>query len=54
MVDTFLVCTTCEICDRRCSASLPIEPSWMKLRGQLIQDEKRMTLPAVRDDGGAP
>ncbi|MEE4275317.1 MAG: FAD-binding and (Fe-S)-binding domain-containing protein [Thermoleophilia bacterium] len=46
MISTFLACTTCEICDRRCSASLPIEPSWMKLRGQLIQDEKRMTLPA--------
>jgi Fe-S oxidoreductase/FAD/FMN-containing dehydrogenase len=46
MIDTFLACTTCEICDRRCSASLPIEPSWMKLRGQLIEGEKRMTLPA--------
>jgi Fe-S oxidoreductase/FAD/FMN-containing dehydrogenase len=45
MVDTFLVCTTCELCNLRCSASLPIEPSWMKLRGQLIDTEKRMTFP---------
>ncbi|MBE0522459.1 MAG: FAD-binding oxidoreductase [Candidatus Methanoperedenaceae archaeon] len=45
MVDTFLVCTTCEMCDRRCSASLPIEPSWMKLRGKLINEDKRMTFP---------
>ncbi len=45
MVDTFLVCTTCELCNLRCSAVLPIEPSWMKLRGQLIEDEKRMTFP---------
>ncbi len=45
MVDTMLVCTTCELCNLRCSASLPIEPSWMKLRGQLIQEEKRMTFP---------
>ena len=45
MVDTFLVCTTCELCNLRCSAALPIEPSWMKLRGVLIQDEKRMTFP---------
>jgi Fe-S oxidoreductase/FAD/FMN-containing dehydrogenase len=45
MVDTFLVCTTCELCNLRCSASLPIEPSWMKLRGQLINDEKKMTFP---------
>ncbi|UCC86277.1 MAG: FAD-binding oxidoreductase [Anaerolineales bacterium] len=45
MVDTFLVCTTCEICNQRCSAALPIEPSWMKLRGQLIQEKEKMTFP---------
>ena len=45
MVDTFLVCTTCELCNVRCSASLPIEPSWMKLRGKLIHEDKRMTFP---------
>ncbi|GFP37610.1 hypothetical protein HKBW3S44_01286 [Candidatus Hakubella thermalkaliphila] len=45
MLDTFLVCTTCEICNLRCSAALPIEPSWMKLRGQLINEEKKMTFP---------
>jgi Fe-S oxidoreductase/FAD/FMN-containing dehydrogenase len=45
MVDTFLVCTTCELCNLRCSAALPIEPSWMKLRGQLIDEKKMMTFP---------
>jgi Fe-S oxidoreductase/FAD/FMN-containing dehydrogenase len=45
VVDTFLVCTTCELCNTRCSAALPIEPAWMKLRGQLIEEEKRMTFP---------
>jgi Fe-S oxidoreductase/FAD/FMN-containing dehydrogenase len=45
MVDTFLVCTTCELCNLRCSAVLPIEPAWMKLRGQLIDEEKKMTFP---------
>ncbi len=45
MVDTILSCTTCELCNLRCSAALPIETSWLKLRGQLIQDEKRMTFP---------
>jgi Fe-S oxidoreductase/FAD/FMN-containing dehydrogenase len=44
-VDTFLVCTTCELCNLRCSASLPIEPSWMKLRGMLIEEQERMTFP---------
>ncbi len=45
MVDTMLVCTTCELCNLRCSASLPIEPSWMKLRGKMITEEKKMTFP---------
>jgi Fe-S oxidoreductase len=45
MVDTMLVCTTCELCNVRCSASLPIEPSWMKLRGKLVNEQKRMTFP---------
>ncbi|MFH1151136.1 MAG: FAD-binding and (Fe-S)-binding domain-containing protein [Actinomycetota bacterium] len=45
MVDTFLVCTTCEACDTRCGAGLPIETSWMKLRGALIERDGRMTFP---------
>ena len=45
MVDSFLACTTCELCNLRCSAALPIEPSWMKLRGQLINEQKKMTFP---------
>ncbi|MFC2156736.1 FAD-binding and (Fe-S)-binding domain-containing protein [Acidobacteriota bacterium] len=45
MVDTMLVCTTCEFCNLRCSAALPIEPSWMKLRGILVHENKEMTFP---------
>ena len=45
MVDTMIVCTTCELCNLRCSAALPIESSWMKLRGKLIHDDKKMTFP---------
>jgi Fe-S oxidoreductase/FAD/FMN-containing dehydrogenase len=45
MVDTFLVCTTCELCNDRCSAALPIEPSWMTLRGKIIHEQERMTFP---------
>ncbi|HEY5473602.1 MAG TPA: (Fe-S)-binding protein, partial [Candidatus Limnocylindrales bacterium] len=44
-VDTFMVCTTCELCNVRCCLGLPIEPSWLKLRGKLIEEEKRMTIP---------
>ncbi len=45
MVDTILACTTCELCNLRCSAALPIEPAWMKLRGQLVNEKKLMTIP---------
>lgn len=45
MVDTIIVCTTCELCNLRCSSVLPIEPSWMKLRGKLIDEDKKMTFP---------
>ncbi|MGM0366916.1 MAG: FAD-binding and (Fe-S)-binding domain-containing protein, partial [Actinomycetota bacterium] len=45
MIDSFLACTTCELCNIKCSVNLPIEPSWMKLRGILINDEKKMTIP---------
>jgi Fe-S oxidoreductase/FAD/FMN-containing dehydrogenase len=45
MVDTFLVCTTCEVCNTRCQLQLPVERSWMAMRGKLIQDEGRMTFP---------
>ncbi len=53
MVDTFLVCTTCELCNTRCSAALPIEPSWMKLRGKLINEDKQMTFPPFEMMGAA-
>lgn len=45
-VDRFLVCTTCERCDVACQLDLPIEPSWGKMRGKLINQENRMTFPA--------
>ena len=45
MVDSMLACTTCELCNVRCSAALPIEPSWMKLRHKLIYEDKRLTFP---------
>jgi Fe-S oxidoreductase/FAD/FMN-containing dehydrogenase len=45
MVDSFLACTTCELCNLRCSANLPIEPSWMKMRGELVDKKHKMTFP---------
>jgi Fe-S oxidoreductase/FAD/FMN-containing dehydrogenase len=53
MVDTILVCTSCELCNLRCSASLPIESSWMKLRGLLVNEKKKMTFPPFEMMGAA-
>ena len=44
-VDTFLACTTCEVCNVKCPLELPIESSWLKMRGELIHEENRMTFP---------
>lgn len=45
VVDTFMVCTTCERCSFRCPEGIPVEASWMKMRGKLINDDKKMTFP---------
>lgn len=45
MVDKFLMCTTCEMCNSRCQLNLPVEHNWMEMRGKLVQEQKRMTFP---------
>jgi len=44
-VDTFLSCTTCEICNVECPLELPIERCWLKMRGKLIHEDDRLTFP---------
>jgi len=44
-VNTFMACTTCELCNVMCSEKLPIEPSWLKLRELAIEKKKKMTIP---------
>jgi Fe-S oxidoreductase/FAD/FMN-containing dehydrogenase len=44
-VNTFMACTTCELCNVMCSEKLPIEPSWLKLRELAIETKKKMTIP---------
>lgn len=43
--NTFLACTTCEMCDSRCELDMPIEQAWMRMRGKLIGEKKKMTFP---------
>ncbi|MDK2891687.1 FAD-binding and (Fe-S)-binding domain-containing protein [Methanohalophilus sp.] len=44
-VDTFLACTTCELCDFRCQLDLPINDSWMTMRNELVVKQGKMTIP---------
>jgi Fe-S oxidoreductase len=44
-VDTFLSCTTCELCNRTCQLDLPNESSWLKLRGLLVDKMGYRTFP---------
>ncbi len=44
-INTFLLCTTCELCNNRCQLDIPIEHHWMKLRGKLIHEDGNMTFP---------
>ena len=43
--NTFLSCTTCQMCDSRCELDMPIEHSWMTMREKLVGQEKKMTFP---------
>ncbi|RJQ55424.1 MAG: FAD-binding oxidoreductase [Actinobacteria bacterium] len=52
-VNRFMVCTTCETCSVRCQLNMPVEESWMELRGQLIHKEGRMTFPPFEMMGAA-
>ena len=44
-VDSFLACTTCEVCNSTCPLELPNEPSWLEVRGKLVHDDDRLTFP---------
>jgi Fe-S oxidoreductase/FAD/FMN-containing dehydrogenase len=44
-VDKFIACTTCELCNVECPLELPNEPSWLTMRGELIQERGELTFP---------
>jgi Fe-S oxidoreductase/FAD/FMN-containing dehydrogenase len=44
-VNTFMSCTTCEMCNRTCQLDLPNESSWLKMRGLLIDGRGYHTFP---------
>ncbi len=44
-VDKFIACTTCEVCNVECPLELPIEASWLQMRGELIHHRDKLTFP---------
>ncbi len=44
-VNTFMVCTTCEMCNVTCSEGLPVEPSWLRMRQKSVEEKGMMTIP---------
>ena len=44
-VDNFIACTTCELCNVECPLELPNEPSWLTMRGELINRRGELTFP---------
>ncbi len=44
-VNNFLACTTCEMCNVKCPLELPNEPSWMKMRGEIVSNQDKLTFP---------
>jgi len=45
-VTRFMACTTCETCNVECPLELPNESSWLTMRGELIHERGKLTLPA--------
>lgn len=52
-IDTMMLCTTCEMCNNRCQLYLPVEHDWMKMRGELVHEQKFGTFPPFEMMGAA-
>ncbi len=45
MLDSFLLCTTCQRCNGVCQVQIPIQQMWDKMRGLVIQEKGYHTFP---------
>jgi FAD/FMN-containing dehydrogenase/ferredoxin len=45
MLDSFLLCTTCQRCNQVCQVKIPIQQMWDKMRGQVIFEKGYHTFP---------
>ncbi|MFC1944289.1 FAD-binding and (Fe-S)-binding domain-containing protein [Chloroflexota bacterium] len=45
MLDSFLLCTTCQRCNRVCQVQIPIQEMWDKMRGLVVHEKGYHTFP---------
>ncbi len=45
MLDSFLLCTTCQRCNQVCQVQIPIQQMWDQMRGLVIQEKGYHTFP---------
>ena len=45
MLDSFLLCTTCQRCNQVCQVKIPIQQMWDQMRGLVIQEKGYHTFP---------
>jgi Fe-S oxidoreductase/FAD/FMN-containing dehydrogenase len=53
MLDSFLLCTTCQRCNRVCQVQIPIQQMWDQMRGLVIQEKGYHTFPGFEMMGSA-
>jgi len=53
MLDSFLLCTTCQRCNQVCQVGIPIQQMWDKMRGLVIQEKGYHTFPGFEMMGSS-
>lgn len=53
MLDSFLLCTTCQRCNQVCQVQIPIQQMWDQMRGLVIQEKGYHTFPGFEMMGSS-
>ena len=53
MLDSFLLCTTCQRCNQVCQVQIPIQQMWDKMRGLVIYEKGYHTFPGFEMMGSS-
>jgi Fe-S oxidoreductase/FAD/FMN-containing dehydrogenase len=53
MLDSFLLCTTCQRCNQVCQVQIPIQEMWDRMRGLVIQEKGYHTFPGFEMMGSS-